>query len=308
MRKHIAVAIVGFRNPGDIAQCLAALAKATYPHFEVVICENGGPAACRELAPTLPGALPGGQNVTLVCATANGGYAAGVNLCIEASSSADAWWVLNPDTQPLPTALQRMVERLEVGDCEVVGSTMLSHDGRVLAYGYRWNTWLGFSRSLGFGRSPEAPVDVRRLERELTFVSGASMLVSREFVERVGLMREDYFLYCEESEWCVRGARLGLRIGVALDAHVIHAGGASTGAVKGLANRPRLPVFLMQRNSMLMVRDLFPARLSVVALPYLAFGLASCARNLARRQAGYVIAGWWDGVRGRRGAPDWAPA
>lgn len=45
----------------------------------------------------------------------------GVNVRLREAADADAWWVLNPDTEPQPTAMARLVARLEVGDCEVVG-------------------------------------------------------------------------------------------------------------------------------------------------------------------------------------------
>jgi len=40
---EVAVLIVGFHNPDDIAHCIAALSKiAVPPNFDVFICENGG--------------------------------------------------------------------------------------------------------------------------------------------------------------------------------------------------------------------------------------------------------------------------
>jgi N-acetylglucosaminyl-diphospho-decaprenol L-rhamnosyltransferase len=39
---HVAVVIVGFRNPGDIDACLGSLEASSHRDFEVIICENGG--------------------------------------------------------------------------------------------------------------------------------------------------------------------------------------------------------------------------------------------------------------------------
>ena len=38
--------------------------------------------------------------------------------------AADAWWVLNPDTKPQPTALSAMLSRLVEGNCDAVGATL----------------------------------------------------------------------------------------------------------------------------------------------------------------------------------------
>ena len=39
------------------------------------------------------------------------------------------------------------------------------------------------------------------------------MLVDAEFIEDVGLMCEEYFLYCEELDWVLRGKKRGWDIG-----------------------------------------------------------------------------------------------
>ena len=129
---HVAVAIVGFRNCEDVARCLQALERSTHADFEVAICENGGVEAYRELKAAVPEQLTGGQAVKVVLADSNLGYAGGVNVCLREAPDADAWWVLNPDTQPDPQTMKLMVERLAVGDCDAVGSAVYLPDGRVL--------------------------------------------------------------------------------------------------------------------------------------------------------------------------------
>ena len=98
--ESVAVCIVGYRNPDDFVLCLAALARSRHADFEVVVCENGGPEAFDQLTKVLPAALPGGQPVRAILAPGNLGYAGGVNVCLAAAPDADAWWILNPDTEP----------------------------------------------------------------------------------------------------------------------------------------------------------------------------------------------------------------
>src|ERR1700745_947012 len=121
---HIAVAIVGLRNPDDIATCVGALGRSDYADFEVIICENGGLEAYAALTASLPPSLPGGQKVRAVQAPGNLGYAGGINVCLRETPDADAWWILNPDTLPAPTAMSAQVERLAAGDCDAVARTI----------------------------------------------------------------------------------------------------------------------------------------------------------------------------------------
>jgi hypothetical protein len=301
----IAVCIVGFRNKADIVQCLEALQRSDHRDFEVVICENGGLEAYEALRAALPARLPSGQAVRAVAAPRNLGYAGGVNVCIAEAPQAEGWWVLNPDTQPAPDALAHMAARLGAGDCDAVGCTICTPQGLVESRGGQWRAWLARAVSLDHGQALETPVDLPAIEQRVSYLSGASMLVGREFVHRAGIMREDYFLYGEEVEWCLRAQALGLRLGVAPAARVVHHQGSTTGSVAEIGGRSRTSVYLDERNKLLVTRDRFPALLPVVALSALALLFLRFGRRRAWRQLGYAIDGWAAGLFNRRGEPPW---
>lgn len=302
---RVAVAIVGFRNPGDIVRCLDALGRSTWREFEVVVCENGGAEWAARLSSELPARLPAGQPVRVIDAGANLGYAGGVNRAMAAAPDADAWWILNPDTEPQAGALEALVNRLQSGDCDAVGGTIYLPGQTVQAHGGRWRRWLARAVSMGYGASLADHVDSRAVERSLSYLSGACMLVSRRFLETTGPMREEYFLYCEEVEWCLRATGRGMRLGFAPDAQVLHRSGATTGAHEAVRLRPKTPIYLDERNKMLVTRDCFPALLPVAAASAFVLALLRFARKGAWRQLGYALEGWRDGLLNRRGPPSW---
>ena len=301
----IAVCIVSFRDPTLIAQCLEALAQSTFARFEVVICENGGPAALEGLRLTVPNGLPAGQTVTILGQSANLGYAGGVNAAIAARPDAAGWWVLNPDTRVEPGALAALVARLARGDCDAVGGILYHPDGRVQAYGGYWHGWMARATSIGLGAPVAAPVDPAAIERRANYLLGACMLVGRSFLATVGPMRDDYFLYAEEIEWCLRGRALGMRLGFTPDARVCHGQGGTTGSAGAIHCRPRLPIYLDERNKLHVVRDTTPARLPVAMAFTFLLAWGRFGRRGALRQWGDALAGWWAGVRNQRGAPSW---
>lgn len=305
MSLHVAVGIVGYRNPQDILQCLAALEKTNYRDFEVVICENGGETAFDVLRASLPERLAGGQPVRVLAGLNNLGFAGGVNVCLEASPEAAAWWVLNPDTEPEAGALAAKVARLQAGDCDAVGCTLYRPNGLIQSHGGRWRAWLARAESLGIGQSVEVSPDQAAIEREQSYLNGAAMLIGRRFLEAIGPMREDYFLYCEEVEWCLRAQRAGLRLGYAPAARVLHAQGTTTGAGEDFTRRPRAPIYLTIRNAVLLTHDLYPLRTPVAAVALLAQLLLRYGRRRAWRQLGYGFSGLVAGLRGERGAPRW---
>jgi len=302
---HVAVCIVGFRNTADVVRCLDALAGSTHADFEAVICENGGEAAYRALVEAAPAALPGGQPVRLLAAPDNPGYAGGVNRCLAAAPDADAWWVLNPDTVPAPDALAAMCAHLESRGQGAVGCTVHYPDGTVESRGGRWRRWLARAESLEHSKRLDDPVDAAAVERTLNYLNGASMLVGRSFLQRTGPMREDYFLYAEEVEWCLRGGLAGESLGMAVDARVLHFKGTTTGSIQDMGSRSRAPVYLDERNKLLLTRDLFPGLLPVAAPASLMLLFLRFGRRGAWRQLGYGLSGWLAGVRDARGKPPW---
>jgi hypothetical protein len=61
----------------------------------------------------------------------------------------------------------------------------------------------------------------------MDFISGCSMLVPRETFQRVGLLDERFFIYCEDADLCLRMRDAGLPLRYCAEAEVWHKGGAT---------------------------------------------------------------------------------
>ena len=151
--------------------------------------------------------------LTLIDVGANVGFAGGNNVGIRYGLKClrpDFFWLLNTDTIVAPDALTALVERAardrKVG---TVGSSLIYYwkPDTVQAFGgARLDRKTTLMSHIGDHRPISSiPHDEREVEAEMAYVIGASMLVSRPFVEQVGLMCEDYFLYYEEIDWALRG-------------------------------------------------------------------------------------------------------
>jgi N-acetylglucosaminyl-diphospho-decaprenol L-rhamnosyltransferase len=64
------------------------------------------------------------------------------------------------------------------------------------------------------------------------YIQGACMLARRVAVEQVGLLDEAYFMYNEETDWCLRMRRSGWATWYAPNARIVHYGGQSTKQVR----------------------------------------------------------------------------
>lgn len=198
----------------------------------------------------------------------NLGFAGGNNVGLRyalAQPDCDYVWLLNNDTLVARDALSEMVARLQAEPgAGVCGATLLDYDRprtvQALA-GARFNPWLGTIAPVGAGLSLDDRPPATAVEAALDYVIGACMLVSRSWLEEVGLLSEDYFLYFEEVDWASRAAGRYRQV-YAPRSLVYHKQGASIG---GPAANPRMDGLAL-RNRLRFTRRHHPWALPTVWL------------------------------------------
>jgi len=323
---HVIVGMVATDEIRNIIGCMRCLNNSRYRNFSVVICENGGVDAfsrdvdeimnLREIAPVLEGGFRSDQararfhfgadkrSLTILNPGENKGYSGGVNTCI--SSAGPDWgfvWVLNPDTFPEPEALGALVRRQAEHGYGIVGSRIVYvSSGRVQLWGgLKYWPLLGRCRSHGENEHFDTTPDVQAIEAKLDVISGASMFVSREYIEAVGVMDEDFFVYYEDVEWSLR--RGNFRLGYAHDSIVRHVAGATSGSGGLRPKRSRFNLYLSERNRVLIAKKRFSTIWPLLAFLALFQTVEFLVRFHSGRAFGIAVAGWWAGVTGETGMP-----
>ena len=319
----VAICIVSTDEVQNLLGVLDSLSRSVHSRFAVFICENGGAAGFERSGRGLEEAeflesratsigrrdfnlQPGGQLIALLDPGANQGYAGGTNVGIRAAleeGSYDAFWVLNPDTFPEPEALRALIERQAEGPYGMVGSRIVfTANGLIQMWGgFDWNRWLARGpRSFGYLEAKDAPADVADVERRMEVVCGASMYVTREYIDDVGLMDESLFVFCEDSDWCLRRGKH--RLGYAHGSVVHHIHGATSGSSTDKKRISPFNLYLTARNRVRLVKKQFGPLWPAPALLILADLLRFLIKGTP---AGYMTAlrGWWAGVRGEEGPP-----
>jgi GT2 family glycosyltransferase len=232
------------------------------------------------------GCDPTGARLILVQNGANLGFAGGSNVgvrCALACNDADYVWLLNNDTVVRPDSLRKMVERLEESpNAAMCGAKLLYYHNPAVVQvlgGATYSKWFGLGRHIGLFRPADEPVDAGRVEKDMSYVAAACMLVSSAFLRDVGPMSEDYFLYFEEIDWTLR-ANGRYTLAYAGDSIVYHKEGASIGANNDRADEKSLiSDFYSIRNRIKVTRRFFP-----YALPTVYLGLVGTMVNRARRR------------------------
>lgn len=212
-------------------------------------------------------------SLVLVECGANLGFAGGNNVGLRllmALDDVDYVWLLNNDTVVESDAMQLLVDEMRqekpLGIC---GSTLLYYDqpGKVQAFaGGYYCKWIGLPWLIGRWRNfTERCVKSGRPSRMMNYVVGASMLIPRSYLSDVGLMREDYFLFYEETDWAWRG-RGRYELGWAPGSKVYHKVGKSIGTSSNPREKSRICDYYALRNRLLFTRSLCPEALPTVWL------------------------------------------
>jgi GT2 family glycosyltransferase len=173
----------------------------------------------------------------------------------------DYFWFLNADAVVEKSALVELIGRAEKqADIGMVGSVVRYYDSPDVIQalgGSRLDTSNGNSRHIGEGsRISKMPADGSVVERELTYLMGASMLVSQRYIIEIGLMQEDYFLYFEDADWCMRGSEK-FKLGFSPKSHIFHKWG-----VNSHKSASHTSVTYYYRNRLRFVARFLPSRLA----------------------------------------------
>jgi hypothetical protein len=235
-------------------------------------------------------------HVELLRTGANLGFAAGNNVGIRRALDRGAEWVLllNNDATVEPglaDALQQAA--LARPDAGMLACKILHADGSGVQYaGATFNARLGYSGRVETSGGDEL--------RDVGRADGAALAVSREALERAGLLDEALFMYVEDVEWSLRIRRAGFAAVFVPQARVRHKGAAASGGRSSTTNLyydTRNTIVVSERHARL-PRGLRALRRGVVVGAHLAQSARHPSRLAAARA---VLAGWRDARAGKLG-------
>ena len=225
----VAVVIVNHNAGSLLTQCvLSALEQAQH----VIVVDN---ASSDSSLAELELRLATENRLQIVRLENNVGFAAGCNAGLAITAQPYILF-LNPDCLLQENSLQRMIHVMESdANIGMVGGYLVNPDGSEQGGGRRAipTPWRAFVRAFGLYHLekywprlffdfhlnkqplPKTPVEVEA-------ISGALMLVRRQAIDDVGPWDEQYFLHCEDLDWCMRFKQKNWKIVFVPDAPVVH--------------------------------------------------------------------------------------
>lgn len=254
MKKPTVLAIVLCYNSSRfIDSCIKALHNCK--QLDILVIDN---ASTDDSILTLR-SLQATYNFELQCQEINLGYAGGNNIGLRYARQNDYEFafIVNPDVITNNAAINHLIETLQLGKNIAAVSPLLTYaDGKTVWYAGAKMHPERFEPLIEEYRKPLSSVASRGL-REVDSLIGAAMLIRINSLDRVGLMDEKYFLYCEETDWSLLFKEKGYDLVCDRDAVMLHDVSSSTGGEGSI-----LQTYYYTRNILLLCAKFAPHSLS----------------------------------------------
>lgn len=196
--------ILNTNRRDDTLACLASLEEGDYDNHSIIVLDNNSADGSVQAVST---SFPA---VHIVRLNENRGYAGNNNVGMRAALDQGAEWIfiLNEDTVLAPDCLSRLVE---VGESDsrigMVGPMVYHYsEPEIIQSAGGWVNRVWESGHIGKNERDRGQFAT---PRSVDWLTGCGILARREVLEQVGLLDERFFIYWEETEWCIRARRAG---------------------------------------------------------------------------------------------------
>jgi len=141
-----------------------------------------------------------------------------------AEAKGELIFFLNPDTRVRPGAIDELVSVFENREVGIAGPQLLGESGQVENEHYGKAKTPFFLVQAKF-RSPSYSREDK--VRAVDWVSGGALMIRRDLFCELGKFDENYFMYFEDVDLCLRAKRRGVKIMMNPLAEIVHQGGRS---------------------------------------------------------------------------------
>jgi len=224
--EKIYIVIIHFGDLRVTRNCISSLEKSKEKYKEIILINNDKFSISLQDLPF--------RRLKIFNNKENLGYAKGVNMGIKFAlkKGADFILLLNNDTIIINRFINKLVVLMNKDrNIGIIGPAIeFEKNGKkIYDIGGMINNWIG--------RTNHKEVELRKeyMPRIVDYISGAAMLVRKEVFEKVGRFDENFFLYYEDVDFCIRSKKMGFNTVVVPEVAVNHLLSKSVGKITPFA-------------------------------------------------------------------------
>jgi GT2 family glycosyltransferase len=283
----IYIMLLNYNGWQDTIECVESVLKNDYKNYQIIIVDNASPNNSMEyiinwvegrqeviydensqlkhlsspfekkplpyILYTKEEALQGGYKeneakvnnpMIFIQSEENGGFAAGNNIGIKYALKKDDFdyiWLLNNDTVIEKSSLSSLVTNANKNKLGISGSALMYYHSpeEIQAYGGTVNRFFGIGKHI---------LRKEDIDKNLDYVVGASFLIDKKVIDKIGLLPEEYFLYYEETDYCFNSKNNGFKLGIDITSIIFHKEGGSTGGSSDSSKMSEFSDLLIIKN------------------------------------------------------------
>lgn len=199
MNNLVSIIIVNYNGKKWLKKLFDSLLSQTFVHFEIIFVENGSTDDSLEFVKN----NYKDERIRIVKSEKNLGFAGGNNLALQYVKG-EYVLLLNNDTWLTKNYLEKFIEAfLEIPNAGSIQSKMIlmNNEDKLDVCGSYWSD-SSFLYHYGYGQDQS----LERYNKAMPFFSnkGASMMVRKDVIDKVGFLDDDFWSYYEETDLCHR--------------------------------------------------------------------------------------------------------
>ncbi|MBI5680825.1 MAG: glycosyltransferase family 2 protein [Methanobacterium sp.] len=258
MNPHVSIIILNWNGWKDTIGCLESLYQIDYPNYNVILVDNNSKDdSIEKIKEYCKGKLtvespffkydsvnkpinilkftnnelntkdglfqlPSNRKLILIENDENYGFAEGNNIGIKYSLenlNTDFVLLLNNDTMVEPQFLNILVNEADNENIGILGPNVYyySEPDKITYIGGDINCYTGKITH------PHLNTTKNNLKnREIDYICGCSLLIKKKVINEVGLLDPQYFIYYEDTDWCLRAKNKGFKVIYVPEAKIWH--------------------------------------------------------------------------------------
>jgi len=239
---ELSIIITSYRNPELLKVCIDSICRnIEILDYEIIVADS---ATEEKTELMMESDYP---NIRFIASKENIGFSGTVNGGLKVAQG-EHILILNGDTIVKKETIERLLDYIKKNpDAGIVAPQLLNFNETYQSSTFRFYTPLTivyrrtFLGKLGFARKHLSRFLMKDFDhqsiREVDWVMGSALMTSRQAIEKVGLMDDQFKLYFEDTDWCRRFWECGYRVIYFPEAQIYHyhgRGSASKGVFRSL--------------------------------------------------------------------------
>ena len=224
--KELAIILLNYNNVNDTLECVKSIEDYYERECTIIVVDNKSTDNSKEKL------LENEYRYKLILNDVNEGFAQGNNVGIKWAIKEGYEYImlLNNDTLITKNSIENMIE--EIKKDKKIGIV----SPRIMYYPEKEKIWFDGGKIdwfkfivVHYNMGNNIKSSLKNNNEIVDFITGCCMLIRRDVIEEVGYLPEEYFMYYEDVDYCVKVSEAGYKLVNIKESIIYHKVSSSSG-------------------------------------------------------------------------------